>query len=66
VEPVAYAVDDCSGIDDPLGMVGHRLELEARVVTARRAAVAKVVEVCTLAGVEVGRVAWKRVAGVGK
>jgi cell division protein FtsA len=59
VEPVAYTLDERSGIDNPLGLKGRRLELEARVVIAKRAAVASAVEVCTLAGVEVGRVVPK-------
>lgn len=65
VDPMAYSVDDHAGIPDPTGMAGRLLELEARVVTASRAAVARVVEVCKLAGVEVARVAWQPIPRVG-
>jgi cell division protein FtsA len=34
VVPQSYAVDDQSGIKDPIGMAGVRLEVEAHIVTA--------------------------------
>ena len=34
--PIGYAVDDRSGIENPIGMVGTRVALEAHVVTAEQ------------------------------
>jgi cell division ATPase FtsA len=58
-------VDNRSSVADPIGMAGRHLELEARIVIAKRAAVARVVEVCKLAGVEVSRVVRRGAAGAG-
>ncbi len=52
VLPRQYAVDDITGIKDPLGLSGYRLEVDAHVVTAHVGPVQNALKVLSKVGLE--------------
>lgn len=50
--PVEYSLDDRAGLQDPTGMVGTRLELEAHVVTGMHSSLGALVQAVEMAGFE--------------
>ena len=53
VFPQEYRVDRQGGIDDPVGMIGDRLELDAHIVRGSRNTIANVVKCVQKAGLKV-------------
>jgi len=51
--PQAFTVDDCSGIESPIGMIGSRLSVDTHVVVASQAAVSSRISVFEKARVRV-------------
>ena len=51
--PIAYAVDETTGVDTPVGMVGTRVALEAHVVTAEQSVVGTLKQAVAMADLEV-------------
>ncbi len=56
VIPRGYVVDGQSGVQDPIGMYGFRLEVEAHLVTASSTAIQNLVKCVEGAGLEVDEV----------
>jgi len=56
VIPRGYVVDGQSGVQDPIGMYGFRLEVEAHLVTASTTAIQNLVKCVQGAGLEVDEV----------
>lgn len=50
--PRGYTLDGQDGIKDPIGMVGHRLEIEAHIVTGATASIQNLVRAVEEAGVK--------------
>jgi len=48
--PVEYCLDERPGLQNPVGMVGARLELEAHLITASQSSVSAVVRAVSMAG----------------
>jgi cell division protein FtsA len=65
VLPQEYTVDDHSGIQDPRGMTGVRLEADVHIVTGSASAVHNIVKCCNLAGLEVASVVIEPLASAG-
>ncbi len=65
VLPQEYTVDDHSGIQDPQGMTGVRLEADVHIVTGSASAVHNIVKCCNLAGLEVASVVIEPLASAG-
>ena len=57
-----FTVDDHSGIQDPQGMTGVRLEADVHIVTGAATSVHNVVKCCNLAGLEVASVVLEQLA----
>jgi cell division protein FtsA len=53
VVPRSYSVDDQRGIQDPVGMFGYRLEVDASVITGTSSAIINLVNCVQANGVEV-------------
>jgi cell division protein FtsA len=53
VFPQEYRVDHQGGIDDPIGMIGNRLELDAHIVRGTRNTIANIVKCVQKAGLKV-------------
>jgi len=53
VFPQEYRVDSQGGIDDPIGMIGTRLELDAHIVRGARNTIANVIKCAQKAGLKV-------------
>lgn len=51
--PIEYSVDDDEGLENPVGRVGSRLELEAHLVTATQSGLGAVEQAVDLAGLGV-------------
>ena len=51
--PVEYGLDDRSGLEDPTGMVGTRLSLEAHVITGAQSTIGAVRQAVAMAGADV-------------
>ncbi len=62
VLPQEFTVDDHSGIQDPQGMTGVRLEANVHIVTGASASVHNIVKCCNLAGLEVENVVLEQLA----
>lgn len=60
--PIKYSIDGNSGIDDPLGMTGIRLEVELQAVIMPRSIVQNVVNCVQHAGVQVRGLVYKPLA----
>lgn len=60
--PIKYSIDGNSGIDDPLGMTGIRLEVELQVVIVPTAVVQNVINCVERAGVRVMGLVFKPLA----
>jgi cell division protein FtsA len=56
VIPRGYVVDDQNGVQDPIGMYGFRLEVEAHLVTASSTAIQNLLKCVGQAGLEVDEV----------
>jgi cell division protein FtsA len=65
VIPQEFTVDDHSGIQDPQGMTGVRLEADVHIVTGSASAVHNIVKCCNLAGLEVASVVIEPLASAG-
>jgi len=62
VLPQEYIVDDQTGIQDPLGMTGVRLEADVHIVTGGATSVHNIVKCCNRAGLEVSDVVLEPIA----
>jgi cell division protein FtsA len=51
--PRTYAIDGQGGIKNPIGMSGHRLEVEAHIISGLASAHRNLLKCATLAGIEV-------------
>lgn len=51
--PISLAVDDTTGVDNPVGMVGTRVAMEAHVITAEQSEVGRMTQAIEMAGLEV-------------
>lgn len=51
--PQAFTLDDCSGIESPLGMVGSRLSVDTHIVVGSQAAVGSMAGALSRAGIRV-------------
>ncbi|NCC58722.1 MAG: cell division protein FtsA, partial [Synergistales bacterium] len=60
--PVKYSIDGNSGIDDPLGMTGIRLEMELQSVIIPTTVVQNIINCVETAGVEVNGLVIKSLA----
>jgi len=65
VIPRGYVVDGQSGVQDPVGMHGFRLEVEAHIVTASSTAIQNLVKCVEGAGVEVDELVLTAIAAGG-
>lgn len=52
--PVEYGLDDRAGIENPVGMVGTRLALDAHLITGTQSELGSLREAVALAGLELG------------
>ena len=62
VLPQEFTVDDHSGIQDPQGMTGVRLEANVHIVTGSATSIHNIVKCCNLAGLEVAAVVLEQLA----
>lgn len=62
VLPQEYMVDDKTGIQDPLGMLGVRLVTNVHIVTAEKDAVHNLYNCCSKAGLEVSEMVLESIA----
>jgi len=62
VLPQQYTVDDHSGIQDPNGMTGVRLEADVHIVTGAATSIHNIVKCCNMAGLEVASVVLEQLA----
>ncbi len=62
VLPQEFIVDDHSGIQDPQGMTGVRLEADVHIVTGSSASIHNIVKCCNLAGLDVENVVLEQLA----
>ena len=62
VLPQEFTVDDHSGIQDPQGMTGVRLEADVHIVTGASTSVHNIVKCCNMAGLEVASVVLEQLA----
>ena len=65
VLPQEFLVDDHTGIQDPMGMTGVRLEAEVHIVTGAMTAIHNIVKCCNQAGLEVQSVVLEQLASAG-
>jgi cell division protein FtsA len=65
VLPQEFIVDDHSGIQDPIGMTGVRLEANVHIVTGAVTAVHNIIKCCNKAGLEVHDVVLEPLASAG-
>ena len=65
VLPQEFTVDDQTGIQDPLGMTGVRLEADVHIVTGAVSSVHNIVKCCNKAGLEVKDVVLEPLASAG-
>lgn len=56
VIPFSFKLDDCSDIEDPINMTGSKLEVEARIITAKSSDLANLKKAVKLAKIEVENV----------
>ncbi len=62
VLPQEFTVDDHSGIQDPQGMTGVRLEANVHIVTGSATSIHNIVKCCNQAGLEVAAVVLEQLA----
>lgn len=62
VVPMGYVLDGQNGIENPLGMVGERLEAKVFVITSAATPIRNLVKCCEKAGVEVAGVVFSPLA----
>jgi cell division protein FtsA len=62
VLPQEFTVDEHSGIQDPQGMTGVRLEANVHIVTGSLTSIHNIVKCCNLAGLEVAGVVLEQLA----
>ncbi len=62
VLPQEFTVDDHSGIQDPQGMTGVRLEANVHIVTGSATSIHNIVKCCNQAGLEVAGVVLEQLA----
>ena len=60
--PVDYAVDDQSGLENPVGQVGTRLAMEAHVITAAQSALGGLQQAVEQADLEIGSLTFSACA----
>jgi cell division protein FtsA len=63
--PVEYSVDDRGGLENPVGLVGTRLSLEAHVITASQSSVGAVRQAVAMAGADVAEIVYSGCAAAG-
>lgn len=56
--PVEYALDDRAGLEDPTGLVGTRLSLEAHVITGSQSMVGAIRQAVAMAGADVAGIVY--------
>lgn len=62
VIPQEYLVDDQEGIQEPLGMIGNRLEVKVHIVTAAITSAQNVIKCANKAGLDVADIALQQIA----
>ncbi|MFQ5479917.1 MAG: cell division protein FtsA [Thermodesulfobacteriota bacterium] len=62
VIPQEYVVDDQSGIEDPLGMIGTRLEVKVHIVTAAVTSAQNIIKCANKAGLDVDDIVLQQLA----
>lgn len=62
VIPQEYIVDDQEGIQEPLGMIGIRLEVKVHIVTAAVTSAQNIVKCANKAGLDVADIALQQIA----
>lgn len=62
VIPQEYIVDDQEGIQEPLGMIGIRLEVKVHIVTAAVTSAQNIVKCANKAGLDVGDIVLQQIA----
>lgn len=62
VLPQEFTVDDHSGIQDPQGMTGVRLEANVHIVTGSATSIHNIIKCCHMAGLEVASVVLEQLA----
>ena len=62
VIPQEYIVDDQEGIQEPLGMIGIRLEVKVHIVTAAVTSAQNIVKCANKAGLDVSDIALQQIA----
>lgn len=65
VLPQEYVVDDHTGIQNPRGMTGMRLEADVHIVTCSASAVHNIVKCCNMAELQVASVVLEPIASAG-
>lgn len=63
--PVEYAVDDRGGLENPVGLVGTRVSLEAHVITGSQSMIGAVRQSVALADADVGSIVYSGCAAAG-
>jgi cell division protein FtsA len=63
--PVEYGLDDRAALENPVGLVGTRLSLEAHVITASQSGVGAVRQAVAMAGADVGGIVYSGCAAAG-
>lgn len=63
--PVEYGVDDRGGLENPVGLVGTRMSLEAHVITAAQSTVGAVRQAVAQADAEVAQIVYSGCAAAG-
>jgi cell division protein FtsA len=63
--PVEYSVDDRGGLENPVGLVGTRLSLEAHVITGSQSSVGAVRQAVAMADADVAEIVYSGCAAAG-
>lgn len=63
--PVEYALDDRAGLENPVGLVGTRLSLEAHVITGAQSMVGALRQAVAMAGADVSQIVYSGCAAAG-
>ena len=63
--PVEYSVDDRGGLENPVGLVGTRMSLEAHVITGSQSSVGAVRQAVAMADADVAEIVYSGCAAAG-
>lgn len=63
--PVEYALDDRAGLENPVGLVGTRLSLEAHVITAGQSMVGALRQAVAMADADLAQIVYSGCAAAG-